>query len=386
MADIGDGYQIPPELNIRPRHARQRPYDMHEVYQPDVGDLNTLRDNIHAGLGTYNPPHLDLDQAVQNITYRQEHPPPRGPARARNLPVKEGMDVLLNLVQGLKRDVRLIKDAQSKAGAEDWIVRNGQQANLYVDDRDIDGDNIPDIIVRKRSDRTPYIVKGYTTEQSGYPQRYQYYTKYPLASDRKGHSYQDFIDETTVGQFTDGGYTRVPDERVLAALNQSKAQGYRVTLPKEKMTSVQAFKYFIMKPLIKGYKDFCKEFEGYQSQLTGQTVRTLETYLRNNLITIQVLRQLYGDQVLQVDGTLWKKLAQKKDVKQGCELMTKTLIKNRNMDDVVYALVKSTVDFIAAQNELIPQNVTNLPPDDLVVDLISFLQQKPYWIQPRLQV
>jgi hypothetical protein len=385
MSEIDD-YEIPALLPSRAKRERRPAANIGAYFQPDLGSLNELRDTIHATLTNIKEaPQLDLGGSLSDLRWRAENPPPKPPARQRKLPEKVGVNELFNVVQNMKRDkfIRLIKNAQSKAGAENWIIRNGYEPHLYVDDRDIDGDNIPDIVVRKRSDRSPYIVKGYTTEQSAYPQRNRYYTKYPTAAARKGHSYRDFVDHDTIESFADKGFTRVLNKDAYDTLQKSRAQGYKVSIPNKSLTNNQAFKYFIMKPLMNAYKEVAYSYDDNLT-LEPTLVRNIEAYIRDNIITVPVLVRVYGAGILQMeDKKEWRKLANRKEVKDGCRVMIQRLIENRMTDDVYSALVSSMLD-ILEQNKGLP-DPSLVTKDTLAQDIVAVLHNSPDWVQPRLQ-
>jgi hypothetical protein len=380
-----DEYPLPSVLAARVRKERGKPYDMHKLYKPDAASLNNLRKQVRSRLTSYQPPRLNAKEALEDIKYREANRAPRGPPRPRRLPPKEGMDELYNLVQNMRRDIRLIKDAQSKAGAEDWIIRNGQQENLYVEDKDIDGDGTPDIVVKTRDGRKPYIVKGYTTDQSSYPQRYYYFNKYPLKDDRKGHSMRDFYEEQAIDGYTNDGYTRVLNKDAVELLSKARSAGYKTSLPRTNMTSNQVFKQFIVKPIIRGYKEFIKEhYPLYQLNLTGLTVRNAEVYLRDNLVTAEVLKMIYGEEELsKIPGDYWKKLANRKDIKIGCEKLIRELVINRN--NIMAELILPIFEYFESQGQLIPEDASGLPMTDFIEDFIGYLVNKPYWQRTTLK-
>jgi hypothetical protein len=105
------------------------------------------------------------------------------------------MDELTNLVLANKRDIKLIRDAQSKQGAQKWIDDRNYGDFLEVKDDDVDGDGVPDIMVVDKQSRKPHIVKGYTTRDSKAPYRALYYTQYPTRASRKDHNMREFLDD-----------------------------------------------------------------------------------------------------------------------------------------------------------------------------------------------
>jgi hypothetical protein len=160
-------------------------------------------------------------------------------------------------------------------GAENWIRRAGLQDKLFVDDTDVDGDDYPDIVVRERAyPHAPYIVKGYTTTSSNYPLRSDYYNVYPTASSRKGHSFREFVDDHFIESYGDHGLTRAYKPKILAHAEKMKKAGYDIRLPSKVLSIPQAFKIFIMKPIMTEIKAVAKEdnmiLNGMELSYVGQ--------------------------------------------------------------------------------------------------------------------
>jgi hypothetical protein len=345
---------LPPVLPARERKPREKLANVAQYFQPDLGErLNAIRNQLYSD-ANINLPKRNLGEAVSYIQaadqFRAQNRAAR-PQAIRKLPPKTGMDELFKLVQDLHRDIKLVKDAQSKAGAEDWIVRNGLQDSLYVDDADIDGDHVPDIIVRDRATRKPYIVKGYTTGDSNYPIRNLYYSRYPLAKDRKDTSMQEFIHDS---MYEDKGVNRTTKDGVEEALKVIKQAGYKV--PKTtKLSVAQAFKNTLMKPIMQAIKAYAKD-TNVMLKLTGPFVTKLESYLRFNMITLPVLRALYGDEIMQQDQETINRLSAAKEVKDAC----------RNLADDLFSHLsyQVTEDLSRAiLTEMIRSNMIDLEPN-----------------------
>jgi hypothetical protein len=387
--DLDQRFPLPPPLKTRERKPRGKPTNVGDAYEEDLGPLNTIRDGIWTALNArgINPPHLDLQSQISDIAYRKSLPPaPKAPPRQRKVLERIGVgeddskEGLFQIIQGLKRDIRLIKDAQSKAGAEDWIQRNGLENQLYVDDRDIDGDSIPDIIVRRRDTRKPYIVKGYTTEQSSYPLKHEYYDMYPTAADRVGNSYRTFLEDDIVDSIDDGGYSRTYTNDILDKAKKSRAAGYKVSLASKPMTNNQAFKYHFMKPLMKAFKDACWDLE-YDLHLDPLLARNIEAWTRENVITVPVMIRVYGNEIFQVDKADWRKLSQRKEIKDGCKLMIQYLSANKAQNDIINALVETIVNIIATHKGL-PEGAN---PDQIKIQMKGKLVKMKEWLEPKLK-
>jgi hypothetical protein len=384
-------FQIPSPLQSRVRKERAPRRNIGDHYYEDIGFLNDLRSKVSTNLANqgFKITPLDLDTTRNEIAERAAYQAqvPKPPPRQRRLPERIGVgdesdkEGLYQLVQGLKRDIRLIKDAQSKRGAEDWIVRNGLENHLYVDDRDIDGDSVPDIIVRRRDTSKPYIVKGYTTEQSNYPQRHLYYDTYPLAADRKDHSMRDYIDENAIDEFGDGGYTRTytqPWQRIAEA---STKAGYKFKLPNKKLTNNQVFKYFIMKPLVFAFKKVCKA-RNYKPNLPPNIMPRIEAYFRDNVIVMPVMKEVYKDKLFQTPKEEWPKLAQRQAVKDGCKLMLQQMIEDRLSPEIGVPLLRSLLDILQKEGAIAFPNEETY--NQIGSEMWQWLQQAELWQQSRL--
>jgi hypothetical protein len=323
-----------PIQNIR---KAKKPYsNPSQYYLDDIGDLAAVRDELYKKAEATPVVTESLEDALYSKRGKKE----------KKLPEKVGMNELLDLVQTMKRDIKFIKDTQSKAGAENWIARNGYGDKLYVEDKDIDGDGVPDIIVKKRDDRSPYIVKGYTTEQSAYPLRSLYYTRYPTREDRReGLSYNDFVEDIGVASYRHDGQARqyIPD--FIAKAAKMKEAGYKVKIPSQRISPTNAFKMFIVKPLMHLIKTVVRD-HNLQFNLDMNTARSMEALLRHNLITAPVLKRIYGDRALTItDDTLMKRAMARATVKNGIKDLTAYLIdhrivaQDRLLDGILNALI-----------------------------------------------
>jgi hypothetical protein len=318
---------VPDEYNPRERKVAVRRNYIADNYKTDLGPMNEIRNHIYGKLAAKRDvPAIPIQGLVDEIKYKDDNKPEKGPRRPRVLPPKEGMDALFHVVGELKRDVKLIKDAQSIKGAEDWIVRNGYEKSLYVDARDFDGDGIPDIVVRTREGNKPYIIKGYTTDKSNYPDRLRYHTAYPLKENRKGHPMAEYLEEQMLDKYDDYGFTRIHKKEADEYAKRVKLAGYKAYHPKSKLSYIQAFKIHVFKPLLNIVKGFFKDMKA-ALRLPPLAVRQLEGILRDNIITIPVMKRIY-DIDFQDDTykQYWTRLTQRKEVRDGCETVTKYII------------------------------------------------------------
>jgi hypothetical protein len=346
MAQAQPQWQVPPPLPARVRAPRRAPTGR-TLVRDDLGMLDPIR----AGTEDFvrqRQAHADLDEARAHLQYLDAHRPPAPPRRARALPAKQNMTDIYNTVALGQQDIRLIKEAQSRVGAENYITKHGLQDHLYVDDRDIDGDLVPDIVVKTRAGDQPYIVKGYTTEKSSYPFRNQYYSQYPTAQERRGHPFRDFVDERYVTGYSPDGQRRVYDPIGLQFDEVVTARGYKSSKPKATLTYAQAFKRFIMKPVMKNLKKAYKEELGTPIVISPTQATQTEASVRTNLILVPAMKRVYGDQVMEVDNQVeWQKLSQRKQVRQVCQALTGELIRQRlqNVNELVSGVMETLQGF-----------------------------------------
>jgi hypothetical protein len=352
-----EAYEIPEliqpdEYEARLRKEAVRKNYVSDNFRDDLGPVNTIRDHIWGQLSRKKDvPRVDLKGIIDEIEYRNANKPPKAARRPRPLPSKLGMDDLLDIVVNLKRDVKLIKDAQSAAGAKDWIIRNGLEKHLYVDERDFDGDGIPDIVVRTREGDQPYIVKGYTTDKSNYPDRYRYHTTYPLKENRKGHPMREYLEDQMIDSYSDYGFTRNLKPEADEYAKRVKRAGYNAYHPRPKLSYIQAFKNFVFKPLLSMIKEFYKE--SHQSlRLPPTYVRELEGLIRDNIVTIPVLTRVYDLNISDLNlKQYWTRLTQRKEVRDGCELVTKYLIDNFTNKEVYIPMLTALLNDITTQKD-----------------------------------
>jgi hypothetical protein len=245
------------------------------------------------------------------------------------------MQGLMNLIMKQKRDIKLLREAQSKEGAQKWIDKHGWKDRLFVHDDDIDGDNVPDIVIRDRNNK-PYVVRGYTTVPSMAPYRAMYYTEYPTAAERKaGGTFKKFIDDVTGAQYDryhlNRDFTNRPGTEGIKAFGQ---RGYKKIRLSEKVSIAQSFKYFFMKPIMSAVKEVIKQSPGVKLNLQPSYAAKLESGVRHNMFTLPVLRKVYGDEVLQIaDPAEFAWLARSKDVRPYITMLYKSYLDGLKEDE-----------------------------------------------------
>jgi hypothetical protein len=327
---------------IEPKE-RGKPQGRSLIVDHSTGPIAAMRDKAWDRLTQENLAAIDLGEAREHLKYLQETKPPKRDRPPRRLPPKTKMDELFDVVALGKRDIKVIKDAQSATGAANWIMKHRLGDSLYVDARDYDGDGVPDIIVRKTADHKPYIVKGYTTDESSYPMRNGYYTVYPTADQRKGHPMRESNEDAFVSHYTADGQHRVMNEVAVAADKRAVAAGYKQSRPRIQLTPVAAFKKFIMQPILKAIKAAYKAFNVPLTMKSFQPTQA-EVGIRNNLIIGPIMKKIYGDDVLKVtDGHEWHKLTQRKQIRDAVAEFTGLFVQSRQgfEDELIAAVLQA---------------------------------------------
>ena len=296
------------------------------VYNSEV--LNQYRSKLITGLGNQHFAHRnltnDLDQIHAYSAFYQDRPSPFPKKEKKQKVGNLGMDQLTEIVLNLNQDVKQIKDAQSLEGAQAWVQKHGPE--LYtVQDADVNGDSIPDIIVKNKEGKN-VIVNGYTTGESTYPYRYSYYTQYPTADARKqaradGDTFREYIKGLYNPQYDDYGIKIQRDqngnpiygsEAGLKFEDQMKRAGYtKIIRPKDK-TPYQAFVSGVVKPMYDALKLLNKLMN---KQTNPQLLTKVAATMWNQTILLPAMVYVYGENVLKVDESEWKKLRNKAEVK-----------------------------------------------------------------------
>ncbi len=131
-------------------------------------DINTIANNV---------------QEIQRIAIESINHFRHRPGRVGG--PKQGMNALWDIVLDNKKDIKRRRKAMTLAGAQDIVnKRNAANPNSQpwsVSDEDVNGDNIPDIIIKNGSNN-PIYINGYTTAKSDWPARFHFYTDYDAAA------------------------------------------------------------------------------------------------------------------------------------------------------------------------------------------------------------
>lgn len=316
----------------------RREIDYKSLYAPESLTDRRIVGNLETTAQSFQPHHVPLAAELERMRWQRSQPQhPRIP-RPRKLPNRDGIDDLEKVITQ-KKDIKYIRNALSKQGAQKWIDDHGYHGQLFVHDEDIDGDEIPDIVVRNQAGQ-PYIIKGYTTTPSKYPYMHKYYTKYPTKELRKDHTFKDFIgDESLKTQYFQSGMKRIYDPNVEGPFNRLSTLGYAKMIPSPKVSITAAFKKFIIKPIMKTLKSSLKDV--IPLTLDPNMQRQLETYLRLNNIIFPAARAVYGDDVMNQSNEDFQKLIKRKEVNEFAARVLGNFIANRNehLADLVYLIL-----------------------------------------------
>ena len=290
--------------------------------------LNEYRSKFFSGLENRQFAHRDLTKDKETIKTYTDFFNQRGspfPKKQKQQKIgKLGMNELTDIVLTMNQDIKQIKDAQSLAGAQAWVQKHGPEL-YHVEDVDINGDNIPDIIV-KNKDNIPVIVNGYTTCDSTYPYRYAYYTEYPTREARKaarelGDTFRERIKGMYNPQYDEYGMKIQRDKQGNPMFTNSegllfeqkmKNSGYtKIMRPKDK-TPYQAFVKCIVKPIYDAVKQI-NTLLGKSTQ--SQLLTKVAAVMWNETILYPAMAYVYGHDVTKVSDAEWKKLRNKAEVK-----------------------------------------------------------------------
>ena len=314
-------------LNFLPDNKLIKPMSVKPVLHDDPV-LNEYRDVYFRGLQDAKYPKRDLGKDLDVMHKYTEFFNERGspfPKKEKKQKIgKLGMNELQNIVLTMNQDIKQIKDAQSLAGARAWVQKHGPEL-YHVEDVDVNGDNIPDIIVRNK-DNVPVIVNGYTTSESTYPYRYSYYTEFPTAKERKeareaGNTFREYVKGMYNPQYDEyrmkiqrdkQGNPVFANQQGLEFETKIKNSGYtKIMRPKDK-TPYQAFVSGIVKPIY----DALKLINRLLGKPTQSTLLTkIAAVMWNETILIPAMVYVYGNDVGNVSDAEYKKLRNKAEVK-----------------------------------------------------------------------
>lgn len=120
---------------------------------------------------------------------------------------KIGMNDLMHIILDLQRDVKRVSNAISPQGAQKMVDKHNAEnpsSPWTLHTNDINGDNIPDIIIRNKRGE-PMYVNGYTTKKSNYPLVYNYYKEHPTRESRKKYPLSQYKNDIMNVQYVNEG-------------------------------------------------------------------------------------------------------------------------------------------------------------------------------------
>lgn len=290
----------------------------------NIPSLLENRNKYLTYLTANNVERKDLNKALSDMQrykeFYNEHPLPKPPKKEKY--GVHGMNQLADIVLNMKRDIKQIKNAQSLAGAKQWVEDHGED-RYEAQETDINGDNIPDIVVQRKNEKGELIpndyviVNGYTTADSTFPYRRAYYTEYPTKEARKeakelGLDYRGFINSMYNPQYDEYGMKiqGFANQQGKEFARQAKAAGYKVIMPHNR-SPYQAFTAQIIKPIYDVFKTGLND-----PRLSGTAFSKIASFIWNQAILAPAMSHVYGSEVFDVEDEQWKKLRNKKPVKE----------------------------------------------------------------------
>ena len=298
--------------------------------------LANLRRQSTARIGNIN--QVDLQNLRNTFEQRRRNINPNlKPRSKKNKYGITGMDDLINVVVRLKNDVKQIKDAQSMESAQDWVDRHGYRDIYDVVSEDIDGDNIPEVIVQDKLGKK-VIVNGYTTEPSLFPYRNRYYATHPTRESRKNHPWKNYIRN----EFYNPTYDATG--RLVTSIDDAAAQfdnaigdaGYTKHMKPHARSSYQAFTAKCITPFYQALKYL--SYRGVPFKLTQ-----LAAYIWKEIVRDPALTHVYGPDVLQIqDKKELTKLCNQREIKDAIESIVVPYL--TNPESIFYEILPVVID------------------------------------------
>ena len=295
-----------------------------EQYLKDVDKLAPEEFRLNNDLENYNY-QQEIHEQNNFLTHKETmsaQPPQRRPIkqlpeyiRQSGSHKKVGMDELTNIVLNLQRDFKRVAGALSVQGAQAIVNKHNAtskpSAHWRVQHEDINGDNIPDIVIRN-SKNEPVVVNGWTTKRSDYPTRYMYYNTYPTREDRKGHPYPDFkrdelhqvkYDDTSIDVHKRGNVESYNEQAYPA---NWQLGSYNVPKPK-RLGAYQRFQRYILKDRLDYIIHYFQEQNLIPQQFGNKvTVIAKVTGLLWNKWILQHVAASYGKNINDQDFVKYK--------------------------------------------------------------------------------
>lgn len=308
----------------------------------DIDELNEKRGLSLQHLSANNHPRKNLDESLNNMhEFQRVMSQLNIPKQPKKVKVgQKGMNDLIKVVAGLKQDIKRINDAQSVKSAQDWIKRNKYTGVLEATHKDVDGDELPEVVVQT-IDGTPVIVNGYTTAPSLFPYRRMYYTDYPTPKARSKarangiRGPRDIINNKYNVQYDQYGREIVGWNKELAKGIEKHVtdSGYTRLIKPHNRTTYQAFVARVITPIYKAMQ-YCLD-----RKRLGFSLTTIASAIWNNFALIPAMQHVYGEEVTdpnKITDKEWKILRSKKVVKRAIEAIVLPFLTN----------AQNTIEFI----------------------------------------
>ena len=210
---------------------------------------NEYVNNEYENNGESNKTHTVKSYPVNNFLLNNKHMTRKGGK-------KLGMDELAHIVLNLQRDFKRVSNALSLQGAQEIVNKhNAKNPNNQwtAHDDDINGDNIPDIIIRN-SGGHPIVVNGWTTKSSNYPTKYLYYSANPTREKRRENPFIDWKRDSLMQIQYDDENEDIHSRGNIVSYNANaypqnwNVSKYNVRKEPKRMNAYQRFQKYIINP------------------------------------------------------------------------------------------------------------------------------------------
>jgi hypothetical protein len=174
-------------------------------------------------------------------------------------------EALVNLVLDHKMELKKIPLLGSAATAQKYLDDHHMASKYRLDTtNDLNGDNVPDVVVWNRRTQQPYTINGYRLKKSDWGARNMYYNENDTPEKRDGKSYSEWLNnnefwDTTINKSNPYRRSIEPKGK---AINYIKA-GWRI--PKRPQKSIKPYTIFcrIVKPILEAKESSGKPYKAF---------------------------------------------------------------------------------------------------------------------------